>query len=79
MFSLDVEGSEFPKLKTIQFDKVDIKVIDIEVNPAGTIFPRSFEDIDDYLKSKGYDLHLIIARQDAIYVKKGFIDKIDEL
>ena len=25
--SLDVEGSEFPILKTIPFDKVDIKVI----------------------------------------------------
>ena len=30
--SLDVEGSEFPILKTIPFDKVDIKVLDVEVN-----------------------------------------------
>merc|ERR1719460_1874786 len=46
-FSLDVEGSEFPILKTIPFDKVDIKVLDIEVNHAGSIFPGSFKDIDE--------------------------------
>ena len=77
--SLDVEGSEFPILKTIPFDKVDIKVLDVEVNHAGSIFPGSFKDIDDYLKSQGYDLHSIISRQDAIYVKRGFIDEINEL
>ena len=79
MLSLDVEGSEFPILKTIPFEKVDIKVIDVEINHAGTIFPGSFQDIDDYLKSQGYHLHSVIARQDAIYVKKGFIDEINEL
>jgi len=77
--SLDVEGSEFPILKTIPFEKVDIKVIDVEVNHAGTIFPGSFEEIDNYLKSQGYKLHSIIANQDAIYVKKGFTDEINEL
>ena len=79
VFSLDVEGSEFPILKTIPFEKVDIKVIDVEVNHAGTIFPGSFEEINDYLISQGYDLHSIIANQDAIYVKKGFVNEINEL
>ena len=78
-YSLDVEGSEFPILKTIPFDKVDIKVIDVEVNHAGTVFPGSFRDIDDYLKLQGYQLHSIIENQDAIYVKKGFMDEISEL
>ena len=77
--SLDVEGSEFPILKTIPFDKVDIKVLDVEVNHAGSIFPGSFKDIDDYLKLQGYDLHSILSRQDAIYVKRGFLDEINEL
>ena len=63
--SLDVEGSEFPILKTIPFDKVDIKVLDVEVNHAGSIFPGSFKDIDDYLKLQGYDLHSILSRQDS--------------
>ena len=78
--SLDVEGSEFPILKTIPFDKVDIKVLDVEVNHAGSIFPIFlFKDIHDYLNSQGYDLHSILSRQDAIYVKRGFIDEINEL
>ena len=77
--SLDVEGSEFPILKTIPFDKVDIKVLDVEVNHAGSIFPGSFKDIDDYLKLQGYDLYSILSSQDAIYVKRGFIDEIHEL
>ena len=63
----------------IAFEKVDIKVIDVEINHALTIFPGSFKEIDDYLQSQGYVLHSIIARQDAIYVKKGFIDEINEL
>ena len=78
-YSLDVEGSEFPILKTIPFDKVDIKVIDVEVNHAGQVFPGSFQDIDNYLKLQGYQLHSIIQNQDAIYVKKGFMDEINEL
>ena len=77
--SLDVEGSEFQILKTIPFDKVDIKVIDVEVNHAGEIFPGSFQDINQYLNSKGYALHSIISNQDAIFVQEGFIDEINEL
>ena len=76
--SLDVEGSEFPILKTIPFGKVDIKVIDVEIKHAGKIFPGSFQEIDQYLKLQDYDLHSIIDEQDAIYVKKGFIDEINE-
>ena len=78
-YSLDVEGSEFPILKTIPFDKVDIKVIDVEVNHAGTVFPGSFREIDDFMNFQGYQLHSIIQNQDAIYVKKGFMDQINEL
>jgi len=77
--SLDVEGSEFPILKTIPFDKVDIKVLDVEINHAGSIFPGSAKDIDTYLKSQGYNLYAILSRQDAIYVKRGFLDEINEL
>ena len=76
---MDVEGSEFPILKTIPFDKVDIKVLDVEINHAGSIFPGSAKDIDTYLKSQGYNLYAILSRQDAIYVKRGFLDEINEL
>ena len=49
---------------------MDIKVIDVEVNHAGEIFPGSFQDISQYLNSKGYALHSIISNQDAIFVKE---------
>ena len=52
--------------------------LDVEISHAGKIFPGTFQDIDKFLKSQGYDLHSIIKKQDAIYVKKGFIDEINE-
>ena len=78
-FSLDVEGSEFQILKTIPFQDVDIKVIDIEIDRAGTIFPGTYEDISKYLDTQGYDFHSQITKYDAVFVKKGFLDEINEL
>ena len=46
---VDVEGSEFKILKTIPFQDVDIKVLDIEIDRAGTIFPGTYEDISKYV------------------------------
>merc|ERR1712183_923284 len=40
--SLDVEGSEFQILKTIPFHEVDIKVINLEINHLGEIFPGTW-------------------------------------
>ena len=37
-FSLDVEGSEFPILKSLDWDNVNISVISVEMNHAGDIF-----------------------------------------
>ena len=48
-FSLDVEGSEFQILKTIPFHNVDIKVINLEINHVGEIFPGILKDILKYL------------------------------
>ena len=78
-FSLDVEGSEFQILKTIPFHEVDIKVIDLEVNHVGEIFPGTFDDILNYLNANGYDLHSKISNLDAIFVKRGFMDELNEL
>ena len=49
-FSLDVEGAELPILKTIPWDKVDIKVLSIEVNHSDG------DKIDTFMKSIGYKL-----------------------
>ena len=78
-FSLDVEGSEFQILKTIPFQDVDIKVLDIEIDRAGTIFPGTYEDISKYLDTQGFEFHSQITKYDAVFVKKGFLDEINEL
>ena len=77
--SLDVEGAEFQILKTIPFNDVDIKVINIEVQRIGAIFPDTYEQIEKYLERMGYELHSKIRNFDAIFVKKGFSDEINEL
>ena len=79
---MDVEGSEFQILKTIPFQEVDIKVIDLEINHAGEIFPGTWEDILNYLDAQGYEFHFKIPWRDisfldAIFVKKGFLDELN--
>ena len=77
--SLDVEGAEFQILKTIPFNDVDIKVINIEVERIGAIFPDTYEQIEKYMESMGYELHSKIDNFDVIFIKKGFSDEINEL
>ena len=74
-----LEGSEFQILKTIPFHKVDIKVIDLEINHVGKNFPGTLEDILNYLDAQGYEFHFKISSLDAVFVKKGFLDEINEL
>jgi len=66
-FSLDVEGAELPILKTIPWDKVNIKILSIEVNHSDG------KKIDTFMKSKGYKLVQQIPSssepQDNIYSK----------
>ena len=84
IFSLDVEGSEFQILKTIPFQEVDIKVINLEISHVGEIFPGTWEDILNYLDTQGYEFHFKISFGeisflDAVFVKKGFLDELNEL
>ena len=58
---------------------MDIKVINIEVQRIGEIFPETYEEIEKYLDRMGYELHSKISNFDAIFVKKGFSDEINEL
>ena len=64
--SLDVEGAEFQILKTIPFNDVDIKVINIEVERIGAIFPDTYEQIEKYMESMGYELHSKIDNFEAL-------------
>ena len=67
--SLDIEGAKLPVLKTIPWDKVDIKVLSIECGQIARC-----NNIDSSMKSVGYKLvHQVPSSekpQDIIYVKK---------
>ena len=54
-FSLDIEGAEFPMLKTLDFGKVNILTFGIETNHAGETFKGSRKEIHEYLKENDYD------------------------
>ena len=59
--SLDVEGDEFPILKTIPFDKVDITKMTVEYIHS----PDKGESMTAFLRSKGYEL-----------IREKFYDKL---
>lgn len=63
--SIDTEGSEFSIVKSIDFDKTLIKVFIIENNYKET-------DIEEFLKTKGYDLYKKLEWDD-VFIKKEFI------
>ena len=63
-FSLDIEGAEYPVLKSIPFKKVDIRMFGVEVEHAGKIFNGTEKDIIKLLKTSGYQ-----------YVAKTKLDK----
>ena len=48
--SLDVEGAELAVLKTIPFDKVNIRVLTVEV----THVSNGNNEIKDYMENQGY-------------------------
>ena len=49
-FSLDVEGAELKVLKTIPFDKVDIKVLTVEFSHTS----EGKRSLEEFMLSKGY-------------------------
>ena len=59
--SIDTEGSEFNIIKSIDFDKTNIKIFSIENNYGN-------EDIKNYLETKGYILYTKI-QWDDIFIK----------
>ena len=53
-FSLDVEGAEFPILKTLPWDKVDIQALSVETHLCGRLFPGTRDELIEYMDSVGY-------------------------
>ena len=75
-FSLDIEGAEYPVLKTVPFQNVDIKMFGVEVEHAGKIFEGTENDITNLLKTNGYQ-YVAKTKMDKFFMKmdKKTIDK----
>ena len=71
LFSLDVEGSEFQILKSIPWDKVNIRVLLIEVVHLGKLFGGSLAELNSFLEEKGYRLYKSVEI-DNIYIRNDF-------
>ena len=69
LFSLDIEGAEYPVLQTVPWAKVNIRCLIIEVNHAGTIFEGNHFQIRKLMKDNGYKQHQA-SEIDVIYVKR---------
>ena len=71
LFSLDVEGSDFEILKSIPWEKVNIRVLLIEVVNLGKIYPGSLAELNAFLEDKGYLFYMSVG-YDNIYVRNDF-------
>ncbi len=69
--SLDIEGAEMPVLKTIPWDKVNIRALMIEVNHMGKVFEGSLKDLEHFLDEIGYKYYKSV-QIDNIYIRKDF-------
>jgi hypothetical protein len=58
-------------LKTIPWDKVDIRVLLVEVNHIGEIFEETREEFEKFLDEIGYKFYMSLSI-DNIYLKKDF-------
>ncbi|XP_021343454.1 uncharacterized protein LOC110443514 [Mizuhopecten yessoensis] len=71
-FSLDVEGDEVEILKTIPFDKINIKMLTVEYSHGS----GGKYELQYYMESQGYDTLVSMERDDGgvkdlIFKKKG--------
>ena len=69
--SLDIEGAEMPVLKTIPWDKVNIRALMIEVNHMGKVFEGSLKDLEQFLDESGFKFYKSV-KIDNIYIRKDF-------
>ncbi|TRY79517.1 hypothetical protein TCAL_09333 [Tigriopus californicus] len=72
-FTLDIEGAELQVLETIPFDKVDIQVLDIEMNHVGEVFEGSRNDIRNLLHKNGYRLWQKMSIDEVFDVIEDFM------
>merc|ERR1719319_2107319 len=84
LFILHIEGFELAVLRAIDWNKVNIEVLTVEVEHAGHIMKDSSpEIIEEFMKSKGYKrflhrnrLHYKTGEQlDHLYVRNDIVQK----
>ena len=68
--SIDVEGSEFDVIKSIDFSSVSITCFSIENN-------YGIEEIKEYLEKRGY-IHWKTVQWDELFVHKSFFNNISD-
>ncbi|XP_045607488.1 protein Star [Procambarus clarkii] len=78
-FSLDVEGSELAVLRTIPWDKVNIRTLSVEFIHGG----EGKDAIRKYVESQGYNLYTEVTHpgwlaNDFIFVKNGIVPSLKE-
>ena len=68
-FSLDIEGAEFPVLQNLPWDKINMTLLDVEINNAGSMFPGTRKDIQKLLSSHNYPYIMSQQIDDFFYNK----------
>ena len=68
-FSLDVEGAEINILKTINFNKLNIRTMTVEIHDK--------DELKTLLTNRGMKVHKVIGKQDGIYARDIFFIKND--
>ena len=63
-----MEGAEYPILKTIPWDKVNIDLWDIEIPHLGKVFPGSLDDLKTLMSIGGYK-EIASAGHDLFFAK----------
>lgn len=72
-FSLDVEGSEYQILQTLNWSKVNITALTVELVHAGKIFPGSRDDVRHYLNEQGYKFITTVGHDDVFLDEKSIL------
>jgi len=71
--SIDVEGAEFEVIKSINFDKVFIDIVEFENNYG----QKTYQEIVDYLQEKGYLLLFVSHDIFMIHSQSQFLKNLE--
>ena len=67
-----------PVLRTIPWDKVNIKVLLIEVEHLGKIFDGKIQDLEEIMTDNGYKFYMNIGIN-HVYIKKDMKPRFNNI